>query len=154
MGVFTKSNQERVSTLHPSQRSFLRTHRQFRFVSYATRLHPVIYVHSTLHCISPQQPAQSQAAHVVVDQAVHHQRESHLEHRAGCFSSVLEVCSRQVVVAMLVDSAAVSTHRKCSAGDPAVMALQSLLRGKVGHWRTVRTKAEQWDPQRGCSRCG
>jgi hypothetical protein len=92
--------------------------------------------------------------HVVVDQAVHHQQGSHLEHRAGYFFYVLGVCFRQVVVAMLAGSAAVLAHRKYSADDPAVMALQSLLRDTVGHWRIVRTTAEQWDPQKGCSRFG
>lgn len=92
--------------------------------------------------------------HVVVDQVVHHQGGSLPGHQAGCFFYALGVCFRQVVAVMLADSAAVLAHRKYSADGPAVMALQSLLRDKVGHWRTVRTKAEQWDPQKGCSRCG
>ena len=91
---------------------------------------------------------------MVVDQAVRHRQGSHLGHRAGYFFCALEVCFRQVVVAMLAGSAAVLARRKYSADGTAVVALQSLLRDKVGHWRIVRTTAEQWDPQKGCSRFG
>ena len=105
-----------------------------KFVSSPTPLAPVHkYVQSTLHYTSPRQPVQSQAVHVVADQVVHHQQGSHLGHQAGYFFYALEVCFRQVVVAMLAGSAAVLAHRKYSADGPAVMALQSLLRDKVGH---------------------
>ena len=92
--------------------------------------------------------------HVVVDQAVHHQQGSHLKHRAGYFFYVLGVCFRQVVVAMLAGSAAVLAHRKYSADDPAVMALQSLLRDKDDRSRIVRMKVEQLGLPKGCWRCG
>lgn len=123
----------------------------------AVRLRPMNYTcQSTLHCISLLQPARSQAVLVVVDPAVHPQQGNHPVQQAGCFSYALGACFRRVAVAMLalVGFAAVLAHRKYSADDLAVGALQSLLRGKVGRWRTAHTKAEQWDLQKGWPRCG